>query len=248
MFNLNLYNAIDKRQSRRKYITEPIEIVSVKVLQHSIDTFQKNENVKIQLVLNNGDAFNGFRKSYGLLSGVQNYIALIARPNDVLAMEKLGYWGECLVLQATSMGLGTCWVATFDRSSCEVSLDDNEQVVCAITIGYVPDALSTKEKLIRWGTHRKTKSVEQMYVSNAPPPEWFIKGMKAAQKAPSAVNRQPVVFTYENGKVSAAVNDIQGDCNAFDLGIAKLHFELGVGSGNWIFGNGEAFIYDNHSK
>ena len=245
MLKSNLHDAIDKRQSRRKYLDKPLELDRVEMLQSCIDAFHKDEKVKMQLVLNNGDAFNGFRKSYGLLSGVQNYIALIAEPNDVLAMEKLGYFGECLVLQATNMGLGTCWVAAFDRKSCNASLEGDEQVLCAIAIGYAPDAFSAKEKLIRWGTHRKTKSIEQMYVSNTPPPDWFIRGMEAVQKAPSAVNRQPVVFIYENGKVSAAVDDIVGESYAFDLGIAKLHFELGVGSGRWMFGNGGAFICDS---
>ena len=122
MLKSNLHGAIDKRQSRRKYIAKPLELDTVEILQGIIDTFHKTENVKMQLVLNNGDAFNNFRKSYGLLAGVQNYIALIAKSNDVLAMEKLGYFGECLVLQATNMGLGTCWVAAFDRSSCETNL------------------------------------------------------------------------------------------------------------------------------
>ena len=241
MLKSGLHGAISKRQSRRKYIDKPIELDCVETLQQSIDAFHKDENVKMQLVLNNGYAFNGFSKSYGLLSGVQNYIALIAKPSDILTMEKLGYFGECLVLQATNMGLGTCWVATFDRSSCKTSLEENEQVVCAITIGYVPEMLSIKEKFIRWVTHRKTKPIEQMYVSNTIPPEWFIKGMIAVQKAPSAVNRQPVIFSYENEKVSARVDDIGTESYAFDLGIAKLHFELGVGSGNWIFGNGSAY-------
>ena len=248
MLQSDLHSAIDKRQSRRTYIAKPIEMDRVEALQNSIDAFQKDEKVNMRLVLNNGDAFNGFRKSYGLLSGVQNYIALITKPSDVLAMEKLGYFGECLVLHATNMGLGTCWVATFDRGLCKTNLEENEQVVCAITIGYVPEVLNTKEKLIRWVTHRKTKSIEQMYVSNTPPPEWFIKGMIAVQKAPSAVNRQPVVFTYENGKVSAAVDDIRSESYAFDLGIAKLHFELGVGSGRWVFGNNGAYSYDNLSN
>jgi nitroreductase len=235
MLKSDLLGAIEKRCSRRKYIDKPIEPAKVEALQKSIDAFLKDENVKMRLVLNNGEAFNGFRKSYGLLSGVQNYIALVANPHDVLAMEKLGYFGECLVLQATNMELGTCWVAGFDRKSCETILDENEQVVCAITIGYTREALSTKEKLIRWATHRKTKSIEQMYVSNTSPPEWFMRGMEAVQKAPSAVNRQPVIFTYENEKVFATVDDISADCYAFDLGIAKLHFELGAGVGElWV--------------
>ncbi len=30
----------------------------------------------------------------------------------------------------------------------------------------------------------------------------------------------------------------------FDLGIAKLHFEIGAGQGKWDFGNGGIFQYE----
>lgn len=65
--------------------------------------------------------------------------------------------------------------------------------------------------------------------------------MRAVQKAPSAVNRQPVVFTYKGGIVTALVENTVGDGFALDLGIAKLHFELGAGGGTWAFGNGAEF-------
>ena len=110
-------------------------------------------------------------------------------------MEKLGYFGECLVLQATSMGLGTCWVAALSQNSYKTSLKENEQVVCTIAIGYVSK-----------------------------------------------------VFTYKNGSMSASVDDIFDKSYAFDLGMAKLHFELGVGSDKWVFGNGGAYISDCLSK
>ena len=80
-----------------------------------------------------------------------------------------------------------------------------------------------------------------MYSSDGPVPDWFLAGMEAVQKAPSAVNRQPVMFSYQEGIVTASVKDIEGDGFAFDLGIAKLHFEIGVGGGTWEFGNGAEF-------
>ena len=120
-------------------------------------------------------------------------------------------------------------------------------IVCAITIGNVKQKLSTKEKLIHSLTHRKTKTVEQMYTSDSPVPDWFLSGMAAVQKAPSAVNRQPVTFSYKDGTVTASVENIDGEGFAFDLGIAKLHFEIGAGGGAWEFGNGAGFRVNGHS-
>ena len=238
----DLLNAIPNRISRRKYIQKELAPDAAEKLQTLIDEFYINENLKMRLIVGNGDAFKGFRKSYGMLSGVCNYIALISDKSEYVDLEKLGYYGEMLVLHATALGLGTCWVGgTFDRRSCPVELDDGEGVVCAITVGEAAQELSAKEKLIRWGTHRKSKTAEQMYTADSTVPDWFISGMTAVQMAPSAVNRQPVMFTYKDGAVNASVKDIAGDGFAFDLGIAKLHFELGAGGGEWAFGNGAAF-------
>jgi len=98
-----------------------------------------------------------------------------------------------------------------------------------------------KEKLIYAMTHQKTKSAQELYESDAPIPEWFKSGISAVQKAPSAVNRQPVTFAYKNGVTSASVKDIGISGMALDLGIAKLHFELGAGGGSWDWGNGSPY-------
>lgn len=244
----DLLQAIDIRRSRRKYLTTAIAVSAVETLQTLISEY--NSKAKMRLVLNNGDAFAGLSKSYGMFSGVQNYIALIGDKNDVVGMEKLGYYGELLVLHATALGLGTCWVGgTFDRKSCPVELTDGESIVCVITIGNTEQSLSSKEKLIRWATHRKTKTIPQMVESDGYDAWWFSDGMRSVQKAPSAINRQPVTFTFRNSVVTASVKDIKGDGFALDLGIAKLHFELGAGGGTWEWGNGKEFEYvrvDSH--
>ena len=90
-------------------------------------------------------------------------------------------------------------------------------------------------------THRKIKAAEELYDADAPVPGWLKSGIAAVQKAPSAVNRQPVTFMYKNNVVTASVKDISISGMALDLGIAKLHFELGAGGGSWAWGNGAAF-------
>jgi nitroreductase len=238
-----LQNAIAVRCSRRKYLSEPLSSFAVAQLQALIAEYVGKGNLNIHLVLDNGDAFRGFRKNYGMFSGVQNYLGFIGNKNDFESIEKLGYYGELLVLHATALGLGTCWVGgTFHRASCPFNLSENETIICTIALGNVPQNLSAKEKIIHRITHRKTKTAAQMYTSTDPVPEWFLSGMEAVQLAPSAVNRQPVMFSYDKDSVvTASVKDITGDGFALDLGIAKLHFELGADGGTWIFGNGGKF-------
>jgi hypothetical protein len=121
-------------------------------------------------------------------------------------------------------------------------LKEGDCIICVVTIGCVPEELSIREKFIYKLTHRQTKTAEQMYKSDSPVPDWFLSGMEAVKAAPSAVNRQPVMFEYKDNNVTAAVRDIAIEGLALDLGIAKLHFEIGAGSGTWDFGNGARFI------
>jgi len=72
--------------------------------------------------------------------------------------------------------------------------------------------------------------------------------MRTVQKAPSAVNRQPVMFSYKDGKVTAGVKNYNDIGTVLDLGIAKAHFELGVGNGKWEFGNHAEFAYKEEEQ
>ena len=142
----DLQNAIEIRRSRRKYLPALMKESDIDVLAAFISEFNGNEDAKMRLVLDNGEAFNGFRKSYGMFSGVKNYVALICDKTNALHLEKLGYYGEWLVLNATMRGLGTCWVGgTFDRAACPVDLAKGESVVGAITVGNVPPERASKK-------------------------------------------------------------------------------------------------------
>lgn len=239
---MTLQDAVNKRCSRRKYINMPIDYFIVNQLKALIDEYSEQAGVDIRLVLNNSDAFNGLRKSYGMFSGVSNYWGLIENPKDEHCKEKLGYYGELLALHATALGLGTCWVGgTFDRTSCPFELSNGERIACVIAVGNVPQEKSIKERLVYSVSHRKTKSTHELFTSDEPVPDWFMSGMQSVQKAPSAVNRQPVMFSFHEGRVTAFVKDIETHRMALDLGIAKLHFELGAGVGKWDWGNGAGF-------
>ena len=242
---MNFAEAIKARRSRRKYLGTPIDPGAASKLRELIAECNKAGNVRMELVVNDGEAFRGFRKSYGMFSGVNDYVGLIADRNDTTAAERLGYYGELLTLHATAMGLGTCWVGvSADRSDMPFSLSGNEALACTIILGNTAEKDSFKERLIRGIVHRKTKSAEEMFAGDAPAPDWFMRGMMAVEKAPSAVNRQPVMFSWKGGKASAAVKAKSADLPgllAIDFGIAKLHFEIGADGGKWAWGNGAEF-------
>ena len=239
---MTLLEAIDIRRSRRKYLPDPIEAQTKQALIDLAVEFTEKSGARIELVFDDPAAFDSLRKTYGMLTGVHNYAGLIARKDDRQAVERLGYYGELLMLHAVTMGLGACWVGgSFDRGSCPFKLSDGEEIICAISLGCAKEKNSLRESLIYGITHRKTKTVEQMMSVDAPAPDWFLAGMRAVQKAPSAVNRQPVMFSFKEGVVSASVEN-PGSMTLLDFGIAKLHFELGAGGGTWDWGNGAAFV------
>lgn len=226
--------AMEKRCSRRSYKKEALSVEMLIFLNERIKEYNKLANLHMHFVTNEATAFQGLKKSYGMFKNVEHYIMLICDTKDVYSKEKLGYYGERLVLEATSKGLGTCWVGgTFDRASCPYPLQAHEIIACVIAIGNVDDKLHIKEKIIAKAIHRKSKTIQAMSNANKNSPRWFLQGMEAVKMAPSAVNKQPVTFTLHNNRVTAIVQNHE----YLDLGIAMLHFELGAKGGTWTWGN-----------
>lgn len=186
---------------------------------------------------NGSNAFQKLRKSYGLFTNVRSVILMKGKKDLENLKEKIGYYGEALVLAITDLGLGTCWVGgTYDKK--ELLIDDSEELVCVVLAGVVA-APSLKEKMVRSATHRNVKKMEERIINDRPLPQWIHNGMKAVLLAPSAKNTQKTMFKYENNILSAQIAG-NYSMDLIDLGIAKKHFEIGAG-GKFEFGNGGIF-------
>lgn len=237
---ISLHEAIFQRISRRQYLPVAIDPQKVDILLSIIEKYNRESGLSMQFVENGGDAFNGLNKSYGMFGGVRSIIVLKGDKDDVNLEEKLGYWGEYIVLEATRMQLGTCWVgASFDKKSSVFDIAGNEKRICVIPVGSVPSEKTAKERFIRRMSHGKTRPPEYFYTAHTTPPAWFMDGIKAVQVAPSAVNRQKYRFSYKNGEVKAFSEDAS-QFGMVDLGIAKAHFEI-AGGGKFEWGNGARF-------
>ncbi|MFR1240831.1 MAG: nitroreductase family protein, partial [Butyricimonas faecihominis] len=56
---------------------------------------------------------------------------------DVYMQEKLGYFGERLILEAVERNMGTCWVGgTFAKDALKPYVKEDEKLYCVIAIGY----------------------------------------------------------------------------------------------------------------
>lgn len=237
---MDILKAIDERKSRRKYLQTKIDVNKLQELYNLIEICNKEGNLSIKIIEDGSEAFKGFRKSYGMFNGVKTLIVLSGKKDDENLEEKIGYYGEKIVLKATEMELGTCWVGgSFDRTSSVFKIKEDNKLICVITVGNVEE-VSFKEKVIYKMVHHSTKPLEKFYEADESVPGWFTKGIEAVQKAPSALNKQPVKFKYENGIVTASVDDSQ-EYRLIDLGIAKCHFEIAA-EGRFKIGNGGEFV------
>ena len=143
--------------------------------------------------------------------------------------ERVGYYGEHLVLLAQTLGLNTCWVGlSYSKVPGTYVLDEGEKIACYIAIGYGETQ----------GIGHKIKTVGQVSNASDATPSWFRKGVEAALLAPTAVNQQKFSFEYVGMKdgchqVSAKKGFSMIGYTKMDLGIAKYHFEIGVGNVNF---------------
>ena len=227
---MTLQEAIVARHSVRKYIDKEIRADTITALQDKIAECNKVGNLNIQLVLNETRAFTGML-SYGSFSGVKNYLVMVGKKGDNLD-ERVGYYGEQLVLLAQTLGLNTCWVGlSYRKVEDAYNVGKDEKLVCVIAIGYGETQ----------GVTHKVRNVEQVSNASDLTPAWFKKGIEAALLAPTAVNQQKFSFEYvgmsnNRHRVKAKKGFSIIGYSQIDLGIAKCHFEIGAGKENfkWI--------------
>lgn len=234
--------AITKRVSRRAYADIPIDVVREGKIADLMREVNTESGLNFQWVEDGSRLFNSFTKSYGMFKNVRSIVLLKGPRDDVNLKEKVGYYGEQLVLDLTDLFLGTCWVGvTFDKSKVD-NIGREEELICVLTVGVVPPDKTFREKLLGTAMHRKVKSILERFTGDEPVPAWFMAGMEAVVKAPSSSNSQKAVFRYGQGQVSAHIVDDYSFA-LVDLGIAKRHFAMEAG-GRFDWGNGGVFYKD----
>lgn len=221
---------ITKRVSHRRYLPTPLSPSEQETLDRLVEYCNRRSGLHISLICDRPEPFAGH------LVNARSYLLFAGQAGDVHLEEKCGYYGQQIILAATALGLGTCWVGgTYDRSACLSHLSKGERLVCVAALGHSAASSSPHSP------HRSTKSIRELASTTEEAPDWFFDALAAVQLAPSAMNRQSVSFELlPNGSVRGIATDNE-TFSMVDLGIAKLHFELGANGGDWDWGSGGIF-------
>ena len=197
--------------------------------------------------------------TYGLIKGAQDFVVGAIEKSE-FAREHYGYLMELIILAATDIGLGTCWIGGFfNRGLFSAKINrTSDEIVPAITPIGITAQRTVREKLIRsFAKANKRLPWEQLFFegnfTNPLTKEKageYSKLIEMIQIGPSAGNKQPwriikkihkQIFHFYTTNPKDGRFLRYSNFRPLDIGIAVNHFdltakELGI-KGKWIFKN-----------
>src|SRR4030043_796962 len=146
------YPAIFKRLSRRTYVAEFPEEDKLDRLDQVCLEFRPFPEVRSQLVRESPETvFRGLFGRYGRVKSAPVYIAFVGEMSSPGVQEAAGYTGEGIILEATALGLATCWVGGFFRPEgvrSQIDIQEGEKVLSVTPVGYAPPEKTRQEKIM----------------------------------------------------------------------------------------------------
>jgi len=236
--------AIPLRHSRRSYDQTPAPAAALAALEALALEARVPHARAVVLPEAPQSLFAGILGSYGGISGSHSALAFVGDGSHE-ADAWVGYIGEALVLEATHLGLGTCWVGGLFNGHVASRLagtSAGERVYGVSPLGTPIDHVTLKERLLMGGARAKRRLSSEVFApAHQGWPEWARSALPPVRIAPSAMNRQPWRFALD-GDGSTLDLGYDGDVGMrvtkrLDCGIAMLHAELGMAeagvTGRW---------------
>ena len=187
--------------------------------------------------------------TYGFIKGATGFLVGAVGPAGK-NLEDYGYLLEAIVLRATDLGLGTCWLGgTFTKSSFaeKISARPDELLPAVISVGHIEDIEAAREGMIRRRVRADQRLAwaslffDQGFGAALTPEaaEGYATPLEMVRLAPSASNKQPWRVIRAGGLWHFYLQRTPGyrhsllsnlvktdDLQRVDLGIAMCHFEL----------------------
>ena len=244
---------IDRRYSCRTYLARPITAGDQRRLLDFMATRSAGplgSQARFGLLAATPGDRQALRRlgTYGFIKGATGFIVGAVRraPRD---LEDCGYLLEEIILFATWMGLGTCWLGgTFTRSTFVRrfgGLERGETMPAVVSTGYIGDDGTERIREREEGDRRLPPDelfFERRYGEPLPAASagGYAGALEAVRMAPSATNKQPwrivrdgrdwhfhLQRTRGYGKGSPVFTVLRiADLQRVDLGIAMCHFAL----------------------
>lgn len=277
-YNQPITDIIQQRFSCRKYSKEPIPTEKkdqLKNLLHSISKGPFGTPMRFDLVAAGDQEGKALRSlaTYGFIQNPHGFV-VGALEAGAFNLEEFGYRMEEIVLAATDLGLGTCWLGgTFMKSAFarKIDLQPGETMPAILATGLIEDEEQARSGLIR-RTVSGTKRIpwERLFFEGQ-----FGKALVAEELGeyhtvlemvrigPSASNKQPWRVVKRGQDFHLYLQRTPGYRNVFtklaqiddmqrlDMGIAMCHFELTAKelglSGKWVFEDPGLVRADEHT-
>ena len=259
---------IKARYSCRAYREEPIEPDTQRQLGDFISSHQSgpfDSPTRFELIAADDASREALRNlgTYGFIRDPAGFI-VGAMGEGRKNLEDFGYAMEHIILYATDLGLGTCWLGgsfTKSRFAETLAADDEEEVPAVVSVGYIAAEQKGLVSRIRkriGRANRQRKPWEEVFFQGdfqrpLPEPQAgpYAMCLEMVRLGPSASNKQPwrVVKRDKSwhlyiqrtpnypgwiGKELLGVADMQ----RIDAGIAMCHFQLTADEvgleGKWI--------------
>jgi len=248
---------IRRRFSCRSYSPQPIEWKDRQRLEDftaSLTAGPLGSVLRFQLLAATDEDRNSLSGlgTYGFIQGETGFIAGAVRRSEK-SLEDYGYGLERIVLLATDLGLGTCWLGgSFTRSgfSKKLSLEEGEALPAVASIGRITDVESARIGLIRRQVNadRRFPWENLFFDENFGAPlsraaaGAFAEPLEMVRLGPSASNKQPWRIVrrskgwhfylqrtkgYRHGFFQAILQ--VADLQRVDMGIAMSHFDVSTG-------------------
>ena len=212
-----LIDAAELRTSCRAYAGVP-DAADYAALSYAIGRYQL-PGVRLALFSVEEGFFTGTLLSTKRITGCRMIAGVIVDEHPQSRLHA-GIVGEAFVLEATSRGMGTCWVSgSYKRKELQIPLAPGEAVACVIAVGKPVQPLTAPAS-------RQRKAPEHFCRGNFRSwPEELTDAAALIQIAPSAMNMQPWVLSI--GPNSELIVDT-ADRALLDAGIALCHAELAL--------------------
>jgi nitroreductase len=253
---------IKKRFSCRTYADKPIEeetLQKLKEIMNSLPAGPFGGKPRLSMVSADSSSPQEWKQlgTYGVIKNARMFV-VGAIKDSANAMIDYDYCKELLILQATELGLGTCWLGgTFTSSSFAraINLQKSETLPSISPIGYPAQRKSLSEKMMRGvaGSDRRKPWSELFFADNfstsltKTQAAIYAEALENIRIAPSASNKQPWRVLYETKRnvfhfyiARTFSYKLMGmvSLQDIDLGIAMSHFaltlqELGI-KGKWL--------------
>lgn len=207
---------IRERHSVRNYKPDRIEPDKVKLINDKTEELNAEGKLHLQFIEDAGNTYNRLLNRAMGLGSAPSVIACVG-PDDATLEQRIGYYGQKLVLFAQEIGLNTCWAGTFNKKNIGADVRAGEKLVISIAIGYGVDK----------GKPRKSKTAEQVVEAGSNRPDWFERGVEAALLAPTAINQQKFVIRLNEDETVDFI-DKGGPYSRVDIGIVRYNFEVGA--------------------